>query len=107
MIVPTARYVVIATYGDKYPVIEVFETASSLRAELVFKALVEFWTRDLKAFGVPTQKFWTVVVEEPLYDNPDFAWLVKHDGDGNLIKFTPNASIRRMTQDQDLVRGVD
>jgi hypothetical protein len=98
MDLPTRRYVVIATYENPlYAQVEWFETGSELRAQLVAKAIAGYWRNDLEMFGPETQKFWTVVVEEPEYRN-------RH---GKLLDLYPSHSMRRFTDDQDLARGVD
>lgn len=108
---PTSKYVVIAKYEDTgyYALVEVFETNSQLRAELVFKALVDYWTRDLDMFqnSYEGKKHWYVVVEQPLYADPEFKWLTEYDGLGRLIKLSPTVSVRRNTMDRDLALGVD
>ena len=106
---PTRKYVVIATYDNDYALTEVFETNSSLRAGLVAKAIAEYWRRDLAMFGVNTQSFWTVQVEEPLYNHREgFHWIATvSDSKGNLSNLRPSHSIRRWTDDQDLAMEVD
>lgn len=109
MDVPTHKYVVIATYENPaYAEVEVFETNSILRAQLVGKGIADYWRRDLERFGLKTQGFWTVVVEEPLYRcREGFKWHVQKDGHGRVLSLHPSHSVRRFTDDQDLARGVD
>jgi hypothetical protein len=110
MDLPTRRYVVIATYENPlYAQVEWFETGSELRAQLVAKAIAGYWRNDLEMFGPETQKFWTVVVEEPEYWHaPEgFRWHVRRNRHGKLLDLYPSHSMRRFTDDQDLARGVD
>lgn len=109
MDLPTRKYVVIATYSNPgYADIEVFETQSVLRAQLVAKGIGDYWRRDLVNFGASTQQFWTVVVEEPEYRHKEgFEWRVEKDEHGRVLSLHPSHSVRRFTDDQDLARGVD
>lgn len=109
MDVPTRRHVVIATYEyPAYAEVEVFETNSILRAKLVARGIADYWRRDLENFGLKAQGFWSVVVEDPIYEGKEgFNWRMEKDREGNLQSLHPSHSIRRFTDDQDLAQGVD